>query len=416
MQTSRSLTALIALTAAGVLAGPAAGVLDSLREGGGSTGVTLQQAELLGRAVLPAATFGEAIPSGALSQPANGFTPPYPAQPVQGFSGLLRDGEQWLVLSDNGYGAKTNSADFLLRVNRLDIDLTTGATGGVEVVGGFGLSDPDGKVPFALTREDRRLTGADFDPESFQRLPDGTFWFGDEFGPYLLHTDARGRVLEAPVAPEGVTSPQTPGLGGATPTLGASKGFEGMALSPDGRTLYPLLEGAVAGDDPQALRMYSFDTATARFTGERTRMRLESPTNAIGDLVALDDDRFLVIERDGAEGLEARLKAVYVLDARDRDRDGYADKQLLVNLLAIPDPRGIAGAPGSFLTFPFTTIEQLAVVDDHTVLVGNDNNFPSSSGRTDGVADDNEYALIAVDEDLGAAAPGRGGWQAPWHR
>ncbi len=410
MQTRRSLTAVITLTAAGLLTAPASGVLDLPRGGEGSSGVTLQQAELLGRAVLPAATFGEAIPSGALSPPANGFTPPYPAQPVQGFSGLLRDGEQWLVLSDNGYGAKTNSADYLLRVNRLDIDLETG---GVEVVGGFGLSDPDGVVPFALTRADRRLTGADFDPESFQRLPDGTFWFGEEFGPYLLHTDAEGRVLDAPVAPEGVTSPQTPGLGTATPTLGASKGFEGMALSPDGRTLYPLLEGAVAGDDPQALRMYSFDTTTQRFTGERTRMRLESPTNAIGDLVALDDDRFLVIERDGAEGPEARLKAVYLLDARDRDRDGYADKRLLVNLLAIPDPRGVAGTAGAFSTFPFVTIEQLAVVDDHTILVGNDNNFPGSSGRTDGVADDNEYVLIAVDEDLGADEGRRGRWN-PW--
>ena len=85
---------------------------------------------------------------------------------------------------------------------------------------------------------------------------------------------------------------------------------------------------------------------------------------------------------------------------RDRDDDGYADKRLLVDLLAIPDPQGIAGEAGSFLAFPFVTIEQLAVVDDHTVLVGNDNNFPGSSGRTDGVPDDSEYALIAVDEDL----------------
>ena len=83
-----------------------------------------------------------------------------------------------LVLSDNGYGSKDNSADFLLRVNRVRV---SAADGTVSVVGGFGLSDPDGQVPFALTRPDRQLTGADFDPESFRRLPDGTFWFGEEF-------------------------------------------------------------------------------------------------------------------------------------------------------------------------------------------------------------------------------------------
>ena len=359
-----------------------------------------QQAELVGRAVLPALTFGEPIPSGAAVTSANGVQAPFAAQPVQGFSGILPDGDAALVLSDNGYGTKANSADYLLRVNRLRL----GAQGQVVVAGGFGLSDPDRKLPFPLTRADHRLTGADLDPESFQRMPDGTFWFGEEFGPSLVHTDARGRVLAAPASPDGVRSPDSPDLRGAAPTIGSSKGFEGMALSPDGRTLYPLLEGAVAGDDPQTLRMYSFDTRTGRYTGLRTKMRLESPADAIGDLVALDDDRFLVIERDGAQGDAAQLKAVYLLDARDRDRDGFADKRLLVNLLAIPDPQGVAGAPGSFFTFPFVTIEQLAVVDDHTILVGNDNNFPGSSGRTPGAPDDNEFALIEVDEDLDVKA------------
>lgn len=44
------------------------------------------------------------------------------------------------------------------------------------------------------------LTGADFDIESMQFAPDGTIWFGDEFGPFLIHTDAYGRVLEPPIA------------------------------------------------------------------------------------------------------------------------------------------------------------------------------------------------------------------------
>ncbi len=368
------------------------------------SGSGLQQAELVGRAVLPALTFGEQIPSGAAATAANGVTPPFDAQPIQGFSGILRDGDGWLVLSDNGYGAKANSADYLLRVNRLQIDLVGG---GVEVVGGFGLSDPDGHLPFPLTRSDRRLTGADLDPESFQRMPDGTFWFGDEFGPYLVHTDATGRVLEPPVRPEGVFSPDAPDLDGATPTLGSSKGFEGMALSPDGRTLYPMLEGPVAGDDPQELRLYSFDTRRDRFTDVEARYRLESPANAIGDLVALDDHRFLVLERDNGQGATARFKAVFLFDTRDRDDDGYADKQLLVNLLAIPNPQGLAGEPGGYATFPFVTIEQLAVVDDHRILVGNDNNFPGSNGRTPGVPDDNEYVLVQVDQDLDVQEPRR---------
>lgn len=39
---------------------------------------------------------------------------------------------------------------------------------------------------------------------------DGTLWFGEEFGPFLLHTDATGKVLEAPVPLPGVESPDHP--------------------------------------------------------------------------------------------------------------------------------------------------------------------------------------------------------------
>ena len=59
------------------------------------------------------------------------------------------------------------------------------------------LSDPNRVVPFHITTDPsptRFLTGADFDLESIQPMADG-FWIGEEFGPYLIHVDAQGRVL-----------------------------------------------------------------------------------------------------------------------------------------------------------------------------------------------------------------------------
>jgi len=73
---------------------------------------------LLGRAVLPADTFAPGPPSGTqlATAPINGRTPPFASQPVQGFSAVLTNGSEYLAMPDNGFGAKANSADFLLRI------------------------------------------------------------------------------------------------------------------------------------------------------------------------------------------------------------------------------------------------------------------------------------------------------------
>jgi hypothetical protein len=185
---------------------------------------------LVARAVLPADTFRvDSAPSSAhftasdrttatnngLILPATG--PAFAEQPVQGFGALIPAdvrGEYW-ALSDNGYGAR-----------------------------------------------------------------DGTFWFGEEFGPFLLHTDRGGRLLEAPIPVPGATSPQNPTidvLAGGRPTINASKGLEGLGISPDRHTLYPLLEGAIAGDNTNDLRIYTFDIDRRRFAG-LNRYRTELPT------------------------------------------------------------------------------------------------------------------------------------------
>ncbi|MBB2900004.1 hypothetical protein FHR75_000792 [Kineococcus radiotolerans] len=402
LRTRRTLAVAAALAAA-ALGGAVAASTATARDGARPHDAPAQSAKLLARQVLPAATFGEPVPSGAGIETANGVAVPFAAQPVQGFSGnLVQPDGSYLVLSDNGYGTKANSGDFLLAVHRL----VDAGDGSLEVApGGFTLSDPHHHVAWDLTREDRRLTGSDFDPESFRRAPDGTFWFGEEFGPYLLHTDAAGRLLEAPVPLPGVQSPDNPERGAAAPNLGSSKGFEGMAQSADGRYLFPLLEGPVTGDDPQDLRVMRYDTVQHRYRGEAFTYRLESPKNAIGDLTRVDDHRFLVLERDNGQGATAVFKAVFLVDTRVTDATGHPRKTQLVNLMAVPDPDGVAGelsAASGFLTFPFTTIESVDVTGEHTIVVGNDNNFPFSAGRTEGAPDANEFLTIEVQADLSA--------------
>ena len=118
-----------------------------------------------------------------------------------------------------------------------------------------------------------------------------------------------GRVLDAPFPLPGVRSPQNPFLGAATPNLARSKGFEGMAISPNGKVLYPLLEGALTTDpDQRRLIINEFSIRQERYTGRQWFYRLEDPAFSIGDMTAVTDDTFLIIERDNFEGDAAMFK------------------------------------------------------------------------------------------------------------
>lgn len=173
---------------------------------------------LVGRAVLPSGALAPGPASGRRLQTAtHGVGPPFAGQPIQGVSGLVYlghdDGAQrWLALVDNGYGTPESSADFRLRLYPLTVDFRTGA---VEVGAPIELADPDRRVPWPIVEEwtdGRPLTGADFDPESIQRAPDGTLWIGEELGPFLLHVDPTGRLLEPPLALPDPDAPDGPTL------------------------------------------------------------------------------------------------------------------------------------------------------------------------------------------------------------
>ncbi len=392
------------------------------------------KARLLARSILPAATYvADSERSGHWTEGVPALRPPYPGQPVQGFSAThrLADGS-YLVMSDNGFGAKANSADALLAVHRVLPDLAAARSGKVGRTTYLGtpveLADPDKRIPWPIWRDggctaakdlprgyacpkpDRRLTGWDFDLESMQVAADGTFWFGEEFGPYLLHTDVTGKLLSAPVPTPGVKSPSNPTLAtGERPNLPNSKGFEGMAISPDGTRLYPLLEGATEEDKAAGkandLRMYdvrlagSGAAATATYTGDFRRYRMERPEHAIGDFIAVNDHQFLVIERDNLAGAKAVFKRIYLVDIAGVEPGGYVVKQLLVDLMKVPDPRGVGGLGDPF-AFPFVTIEDVELIDDRTIAVMNDNNFPAAGGRSETRPDQNEFLAIRLDSPL----------------
>lgn len=370
-----------------------------------------------------------------------GLSLPFDGQPVQGFSGIkaMEDGTFW-SLSDNGFGAKMNSSDAALMLHHLKFDWETGTVDRMKTV--F-LTDPEKKAPFPIVLEgsdNRFLTGADFDVESIQPVADG-FWVGEEFGPYLLKFDLEGRltdVFATVVDGEPVRSPDHPELTlPANPTaknpafnLKRSGGYEGLAMSKDGARLYGLLEGprymadgsVEQADGKTALRIVEFDVAGKKWTGRSWLYPLAEGGEAIGDFNMIDATTALVIERDNGAGVAAqacadpadpkpdcfakasKVKRIYKIEMTDENAGGAVRKIGYIDLLKISDPdnKKRQGGGEGFYDMPFVTIENVDLVDDTHIIVGNDNNLPYSAGRALDKADDNEFVLLEVVELLKA--------------
>ncbi len=395
--------------------------------------------ELVGWARLPAATFADGPTSGQFgfsnaASPAN--NPPYvDKQPVQGFSGVLKGaGDSFRMLVDNGFGAQGNSADALLRVYAVRPDFRTAAGGsgsvsaadwhsgaaraGFDAASRISLSDPDHKLSIKIQadyghyyndaskptvdstiRSQRLLTGADFDLESVRPDKNGNLWFGDEFGPYLVKTDATGRVLRREISLPGVFAPQHEAVlnGAVASNLGSSGGFEGLAVNAAGDRLYTLLERSVAGDPARTLRIDEFDIDREAYTGLGFLYPLEPEGTAIGDMTAIDAQRFLVIERNGATATSGGtpFKKIFVADLGGVADGGLVKKTELVDLMNIADPNDLDGDGSTTFTFPYVTIENVLLLDSRTLLVVNDNNFPGGGGRLLG-SDDTEFLKISL--------------------
>ena len=210
-----------------------------------------------------------------------------------------------------------------------------------------------------------------------------------------------------------------------------SRGFESMAVSPDGKYLYPIVEAPLWIEETKSfenlngkyyVRIYEFDIEKGAFTGRSFKYALEDKSHSVTDFNLIYGTTGLAIERDPGEGDvslackgdnaeaaagncfddPARFKRVYKINMNDMDKDGFVRKIAYIDLLGIKDPNGVSRleVKGPVFTFPFETAEGVDVYDPTHIVVLNDNNYGFSSGRTLGKNDDNEFILLEVGEFL----------------
>lgn len=147
------------------------------------------------------------------------------------------------------------------------------------------------------------------DTEGLVRTRGGTFWVVEEYGPSIVKIDPQGRVVKrffpkdllpflAPVTGYDTDDPvfSVPKLYGLKRKL--NRGFEGIALSPNEKTLYIALQSPLAnpdttiGNDSRNTRILAFDVVSEKVVAEYVyRFQFTGPGN--------NDDEFDVLDEFG---------------------------------------------------------------------------------------------------------------------
>ena len=231
-----------------------------------------------------------------------------------------------------------------------DIILLTDAAGepmsGLDPAEG-GVRPAAGAIPPLPQTKDGR---AALDPEGVVLLPDGSFFISDEYGPYIYHFSSAGKMISAIRPPEAVIpkrkgkdqfSANAPGAGSPKPEPGNpetgrqnNQGFEGLALTPDGKYLVTILQSAPrqdGGDKPETrnhTRILYYDISNPDqpklvrhfvvslpvFDNEKGEKRIAAQS----ELLALSETRFLLLCRDGnglgTKNAQSLYRKVEVLD------------------------------------------------------------------------------------------------------
>lgn len=241
---------------------------------------------------------------------------------------------------------------------------------------------------------------------------DGNFWLCEEGGPSIWKLDQNGRLIKryTPYA----NLPGAQSVDAAIDTVFKyrknNRGFEGIAIAPNGK-IYAMIQSpllypsASVGEATRVHRLLEIDpvTNTMRMYAYLNDGVIGSGSNQIrlkdwklGDLTAINDSTFLVLEA-AARGT-TDIKRMYLININQAtavtsglysgvtlealtDSTGLANnnlkavkKTLFMDLLANSWPSTLDKAEG------------VAIINDSTIVICNDNDYAQSSPSENGVA------------------------------
>lgn len=262
---------------------------------------------------------------------------------------------------------------------------------------------------------------ARLDPEGVRVSNDGKSVFvSDEYGPYVYQFDRltgqriKTFTLPSEFAGSTVSAQGSVEISGNTQGRVANKGMEGLAITPDGKTLVGFMQSPLiqdGGDGGRANRIVKIDIASGAVSQFAYDNKIGSKNYNSSEILAVNDHEFLVLERDGkglGDGTAAAVKSIYKVDLA-----GAQDVSLLSGEAALlakaPSKTLFLDIRAALMAFgiPATQIpaklEGLSFGEDvmvngviqHTLYLANDNDFVPE------LAGDNKFYVFAFsDADL----------------
>src|SRR5215510_7655839 len=178
------------------------------------------------------------------------------------------------------------------------------------------------------------LTTLRLDPEGIRVGYNGTFYVSDEYGPYVFEFDRQGNLIRRIAVPSkfAIANPSADPnaeLLGNKSGRQANRGMEGLAISPDGRTLFGMMQNALLQDNgltPNTTdrlglnnRILKIDLTTGETHEYVYVLDAINRGQGVSEILAINDHQFLVVERDNRSNLQTppqatTRKKIYKID------------------------------------------------------------------------------------------------------
>lgn len=194
------------------------------------------------------------------------------------------------------------------------------------------------------------------DPEGIRVAPDGTFYISDEYGPYIFQFNRQGHLLRRLEVPSkfAIANPDADPneeLLGNMAGRQANRGMEGLAISPDGSTLFGIMQNALLQDhglNPPSTdrlglnnRILKVDLATGETHEYVYVLDAINRGQGVCEILAINDHEFLVVERDNRSNLQSPPQAPTRKTIYKIDLTGATDVSGIDSLPAGALPAGI---------------------------------------------------------------------------